>query len=158
MPLLRSPTWMRIKRRKALLAHCPMTMMVPGHTFYRQSSMANPDCMQWVTTSLCEHPSFSYPKESVPALSELVVICEAIVFLKSSTQTVFTGVSRVVPEYESNRMMIYAHIRTGQMVVAVRHCVTVVFLTPFFYVQNIRKTLSARWRIPLLQEISLRFL
>ena len=40
--------------------------------------------------------------------------------------------SRVVPEYESSPMMISAHMRTGQRVVAVRHCVAVAFLTPFF--------------------------
>ena len=64
----------------------------------------------------------------------------------------FTGVSRVVPEYESSRMMIYAQMRTGQRVVAVRHYVTVAFLTPFFCVQNVGEILSARWRIPLLWE------
>ena len=44
----------------------------------------------------------------------------------------FTGVSRVVSEYESSQMMIVAHMHTRQGVVAVRHCVTVEFLTPFF--------------------------
>ena len=43
----------------------------------------------------------------------------------------FTGVSHVVPEYESSRMMISAQMRTGQRVVVVLHCVTVAFLTPF---------------------------
>ena len=43
--------------------------------------MANPDRMECVPTSLCENPSLSYPKVSVPELSELFVICEVIVFL-----------------------------------------------------------------------------
>ena len=75
--------------------------------------MANPDCMEWVPTSLCENHSLSSPKEIVPALSEFVVICEVIVIFWRSNQTVFTGVSRVVPEYESSRMMISTHMRTG---------------------------------------------
>ena len=62
----------------------------------------------------------------------------------------FTGVSRVDPEYESSQIIISAQMRTGQRVVAVRHCVTVAFLTPFFCVQNVRDILSARWRVPLL--------
>ena len=64
-------------------------------------------------------------------LMNLVVICEVIVIFWSSTQTVFTGVSRVVPEYESSQMMISAHMHTGQRAVAVRHCVALAFLTPF---------------------------
>ena len=79
-------------------------------------------------------------------------------FFWSSTQTVFTSVSRVVPEYESSRMMISAQMRTGQRVVAVHHCVTVAFLTPFFRVRNFGETLSARWRIPMPWESSLCFL
>ena len=133
--------------------------------------------MEWVTTSLCENLSLSSPKYSVPALSELVVRCEVIVvvvvfvfvvvvvvivfvfcFFLSSTQTVFTGVLRVVTEYESSRMIISAQMRTGQRVVVVLHYVTVVFLTPYFCVRNVGDTLSARWRIPLLWESSLRFL
>ena len=43
--------------------------------------MANSDQIEWVPTSLCENPSLSSPKESVPALSEFVVICEVIVVL-----------------------------------------------------------------------------
>ena len=69
----------------------------------------------------------------------------------------FTGVTLVVPEYESSRMMISAQMFTGQRVVVVRHCVTVAFLTLFFCVRNVGDTLSARWRIPMLWEISLRF-
>ena len=89
--------------------------------------MANPDRMEWVTTSFCDNPSISSPKESVPALSEFVVICEVIVIFWRSSQTVFTGVPRAVPEYESSRMMISAQMRTGQRFVFVRHCVTVAF-------------------------------
>ena len=43
--------------------------------------MANPDRMEWVPISLCDNPSLSLPKESVPTLSEFVVICEVIVVL-----------------------------------------------------------------------------
>ena len=70
----------------------------------------------------------------------------------------FTGVSRVVPEYESSWIMISAQMRTGQSVVVFRHCVTVVFLTLFFFVRNVGETLSARWRIPLPWDNSLHFL
>ena len=70
----------------------------------------------------------------------------------------FTGVSRVFPEYESSQIMISAHMRTRQRAVTVRHCVTVAFLTPFFYVLNVGETLSDRWGIPLPWEISLHFL
>ena len=55
-----------------------------------------------------------------------------------------TGVSRVVPEYESSQMMISAHMRTVQRVVTIRHFINVEFLTPFFCVRNARDTLSAR--------------
>ena len=121
MPLLRSLTWMRIYCRKALLAHRPMIMIVFGYTLARYSSMKNPERMEWVPNYLCVNPSISSPKESVPDLSDLVVIWEMIFVFWSSTQTVFTSVSRVVPDYESSLMKIYAHIRTGQRVVAVRH-------------------------------------
>ena len=53
----------------------------------------------------------------------------------------FTGVSLVIPEYESIRMMISAQMRTGQRVVAVHYCVTVAFFTPFLCVWNVRETL-----------------
>ena len=70
----------------------------------------------------------------------------------------FAGVSRVVPEYDSSRMMISVQMRTDQRVVVVRNCVTVEFLTPFFCVRNVGETLSARWRIPLSWDNSLHFL
>ena len=79
MPFLMSLTWMQIHRRKALLAQRPMIMIVSGYTLARLSSMANTDRMEWVPTCLFENPSLSSPKESVPALSEFVVICEVIV-------------------------------------------------------------------------------
>ena len=85
-------------------------------------------------------------------------ICEMIVVFWRSTQTVFTGVSHIVTEYKSSLMMIYAQMRTGKRVVVVRHYVTLSFLTPFFCVRNVRETLSARRRIPLSWESSLRFL
>ena len=74
MPLLSSLTWMRIYRRKALLAHRPMIIIVSGCNFARYSSMANPDWMEWVPTTLCENSNISLPNKSVPALSDLVVI------------------------------------------------------------------------------------
>ena len=74
MPLMRSLTWIRIYRRKALLAHCPMIMIVSGYTLDRYSSMENPDQMEWGPTYLCENPSLSFTKESVPDLSDLVVM------------------------------------------------------------------------------------
>ena len=119
--------------------------------------MANPDRMEWGPTSLCENTSLYFPKEIVPALSELVVLFEVIVVFWSSTQTVFTGVSHVVPEYESSWMMISAQMKTGQMFVVFSHCVTVAFFLPFFYVRNVGDILSARWRIPLSWESYLRF-
>ena len=79
MPLLRSLNWIRIYLRKELLAHHPIIMMVPGYTLARYSSMANPDRMEWVPISFFDNHCFSPQKESVPALSELVVICEVIV-------------------------------------------------------------------------------
>ena len=79
MPLLRSLNWMQIYRKKALLAQRTMIMIVSGYTLARYISMANPDRMEWVPTYLCENPSLSSPKESVPALSDFVVICEVIV-------------------------------------------------------------------------------
>ena len=81
MPLLMSLNWMRIYRRKALLAQRPMIMIVSVYTLARYSSMAKPDRMEWVPTSLCENPSLSSPKESVPALSEFDFICAVIVVL-----------------------------------------------------------------------------
>ena len=69
----------------------------------------------------------------MPDLSDLVVIFEEIVLsFRRFTQTLFTGVASVVPEYESSWMMIYAHMRTGKRVVDVCHCVNVAFLTSFF--------------------------
>ena len=74
MPLLRSLTWMQIYRRKELLAHQPMIMIVSRYTLARYSSMANPDLMECVPLSLCENPSLYSPKENVPDLRDLVVM------------------------------------------------------------------------------------
>ena len=52
----------------------------------------------------------------------------------------FNGVSRVVPEYDFSRMIISAQMCTGKRVVAVRHCVTVAFLTPSLCVRNVGET------------------
>ena len=59
-----------------------------------------------------------------------------------------TGVSHVVPGYDSSMSMISAQMHTGQRFVVVRHCVTVEFLTPFFCVRNVGYILSARWEDP----------
>ena len=65
---------MRIYHKKALLAHSPMIMIFYGYTLAIYSSMANPDQMEWVPTSLCENISLYLPKYSVPDLRYLVVI------------------------------------------------------------------------------------
>ena len=74
MPFLRSVTWMQKYLRKALLAHHPMIIIVSGYALARNSSMANPDKMEWVPTYLCKNLSLSLPKESVPDLRDLVVV------------------------------------------------------------------------------------
>ena len=108
--------------------------------------MANPDRMEWVTTSLCENPSLFSSKENVPSLSDFVVICEVIVVLQRSTQTVFTGVSRVVPEYVSIWMMISAQMRTGQMVVVVLHLADKVSLTFHTQKNRVKNATVTQWR------------
>ena len=74
MNLLRSLTWMRMYHRMALLDHCIMITIVSGYTLARSISISNPDQMEWVLTSLCENPSISFPKKSVPDLRDLVVM------------------------------------------------------------------------------------
>ena len=69
-----------IYRRKALLAHRPMIIIVSGYTLAIESSMENPDQMEWVPTSLCENPRLSLPKESVPVLRDLVLIWEVMIY------------------------------------------------------------------------------
>ena len=59
----------------------------------------------------------------------------------------FTGVPRVVPKYESIRMMIYAHMRTRKRVVDVRHCVTVAF-DPVFLCAECRGDLISSMEDP----------
>ena len=123
-----------------------------------------PDRVPWQTLNecsgfppLCVRIPVYLRQRKVCLTSVIWLSCERWLILFcfwSSTQTVFTGVSRVVPEYESSQMMIFAHMCTGQKVVAVRHCVTVAFLTLFFCVRNVKETLSARWRIPLSWESS----
>ena len=77
---------MRIYRRKALVAHQPMIMIVSGYTLARDSYMAKPDQIAWVPTCLFENTSLSLPKESVSDLSDLVVMWEVIVFFKVLTR------------------------------------------------------------------------
>ena len=52
MPLLRLLTLIRMCRRKALLYHRPMIMVVSGYTLARKSYMEKPDQSEWGTTSL----------------------------------------------------------------------------------------------------------
>ena len=78
MPLLRSLTSMWIYLRKALLSHRPIIIIVYGYTWVRNSSMENPDQMEWLPTSLCENPSLYLPKEGVTDLRYLGVILEVI--------------------------------------------------------------------------------
>ena len=100
---------------------------------------------------LCVRIPVSLCQRKVCSTSAIWLSCERWLMFCfwSSNQNVFTGVSRVFPEYESIRMMISAHMHTGQRVTAVWHCVTVAFLNLFFCVRNVGETLSARWRIPL---------
>ena len=158
IPLMKSMDWMRIYHRKTLLSHGPMIMIVSGYTLVRNISTENADQRDWFTTSLCENMSLSLPKESVPDLRYLVVIWEVISVLWCSTQTAFTGVSRVVSGYGSCMMIISAQMQTRNSFVVVLHCVTVAFFSMFFWVWNAGDNLSSRCRIPLLCVISQRFL
>ena len=45
--------------------------------------MENPNQMEWVTTSFYENTSIYLPKESVPDLSDLVVMLEVIVVFEA---------------------------------------------------------------------------
>ena len=86
----------------------------------------------------------------MPDISDLVVIWEIIVFLWFSTHNVFTGVSSDNTGYESILVTMSAQNCTGKRCFPVRHWVTVLFLAPFVCVLNIRDTLSARCRHPLI--------
>ena len=158
MPLLRLLTWMRIYRRKALFAQSLMIMTFMG-TLYLGS-------VPWRTLTvwsgwprLCVRIPVSLPQRKV--CLTLVNLLSSVSWLSSlwrSIQTVFTGVSRVVPKNESSWMMIYAQMCTRQRVVVVHHCVAVAFLNPVFCVRNAGETLWARLRIPLSWESCLLFL
>ena len=74
MPFLMLITWMEIYRRKTLLAHHPMIVIVSRYNLAGNCSMENPDQRELVLISLCEIPSLYFPKESVTYISDLVVI------------------------------------------------------------------------------------
>ena len=158
MPLLRLLTWMWIYHRKAFLDHCFIIMIVSGYTLAIKSSLVNPEQREWVSTSLCENIIFNFPKESVPDHRYLVVIWELIYVLWCSAHTSFTGVSRVVLGFDSIMMMIYTQMRTGKRFLVVHYSVTVVFLTPLFWVLNAGDTLSEKCKILLFCGSLRRFL
>ena len=58
-----------------------MIVIVYGYTLARKISIENPDQREWVPISLCENLSLSSPKESVPNISDLVVILELMAML-----------------------------------------------------------------------------
>ena len=78
----------------------------------RNISIEKPNQREWVPTYLCENPSNSSPKESVPDLRNLAFILYIIVVWWFYTYTVFTGVLSDVPGYESSIVMISAQICT----------------------------------------------
>ena len=150
IPLMRSPTWMQIYRRKLLLDHCPMIIIFSGYTLARNSSMENHVWRECVPVSLCENPSLYLPKESVSDLMDgLVFIWEVIDVFWWFIQTFFSGVSPVATGYESSMVIIYAQMWIGQRFVVILHCITVGFFTPFFWVRNVEDTLSSICMIPL---------
>ena len=60
--------------RKLFLDHPPMIIVVSGYTCARKGSIENPDHRDCVPNSLCNNPRHSSLKESVPNLSNLIVI------------------------------------------------------------------------------------
>ena len=150
MHLLRLLIWIRMYQRNAFLNHLPMIMVVYGYNPVRKSSMASFDWRWWVPICLCENPSCSSPKESVPDFIDFIVIWDVIFVLGLSTHTVLTGVSSDVSGYEYSLVMMSVHICTGQRCLPVCHWVIVEFSAPFLCVPNIGETLSARWIRPLL--------
>ena len=158
MPLLGLLTWIWIYRRKALLDHRPMIMIVSGYTLSKNNLMENPDQSEWVPTSLWENPIRYSPKESVTDLSDLVFIWDVIVVLWFSTHFVFTGVLSDKPGYESSLVTMSAQTCTGQICLPFHHWVNVVLLTPLSCVLNVRETFPTRYRRPLLCGSLRRFL
>ena len=114
------------------MEHLPMIMIVSEYTLARKSSMEKSDQSEWVPTYFWENPRRSSPKDSVPDLSNLVVIWDVIVVLLFSTHNMFTGVSSEKPGYEYSLGTMSAQTCTGQRCFPVRPWVTVEFLTPFF--------------------------
>ena len=78
--------------RKVFLDHRPKIMIVYGYTLARKISTAKPYQGEWVHTSLRENPRSSSLKESVPGLSNLIVIWDDRVVLWFSDHTVFTRI------------------------------------------------------------------
>ena len=74
-------TLIRMYRRKAFLDHYLIIMIVSGYTHYRKISMVKSDPSEWVPTYLLGDPIHFSPKESVPDLSDLVVLWGVIVVL-----------------------------------------------------------------------------
>ena len=109
--------------------------------------MENHDRSEWLPTCLCENPKRSSPKESVPDLSNLVVVWGAIVMLWISIYTVFAGLSSDVPGYDISLVMILTQNFTGQRYFSFRHRVTFAFLAAFFCVLNAGYTLSTRFTL-----------
>ena len=90
-----------------------MIMIVSGYTLDSKYYMANPVRGEWVTTSLCENTRYSYPKKSVPDLSDLIAIWDVIVVLWLLIYNVFTGASYDDPGYDSSLVIILAKTCTG---------------------------------------------
>ena len=148
IPLLRSLIWMRIYRSKAMLSHRSIIMNFLDTLW--------PDRVPWQTLTkwsgclpLCEKIPILLCQRKVCQNSGIWFSFERWLMFWCSNHNVFTCVSCVVPGYGSSWIMIFTHMDTGKRVVVVRHCVTVVYLTLYFYVLNARETLSSRWRIPL---------
>ena len=71
-----------------------------------------------------------------PDLINFMVILEVISIMVLSISTVSTGVFSVVTGYKYSFVMMYDHIVTGNMILSVRHWVTVDSLVIFFCVMD----------------------
>ena len=114
------------------------------YTLARKSYLEKPDQSELLSPSLWENPRHSSPNESVPILSNLIVIWDVIVVLWIFTHTVLTGVLFDDPGYDWSCVMISYRTCTGQRYFPVHHWVTVTFLTPFICVLNFGVALSSR--------------
>ena len=100
----------------------------------------------------------SSPKESVPDLSNMIVIWDVIVVLCFYTHTVFIGVLSDEPGYKFSLVTMSAQTCTGKRCFPVCHWVTVAFLTPFFCILNVGDIFSARCRRLMMYRSLRRFL